>query len=98
MSSSSVIKRRKSRKALSAKDKKTEARIRQVAKILEENGYVVRREKLKRGIGWQAQSGECRAQDEKIIFVDRRLSIQEQLEFISSQASVNGVSVTEQDH
>ena len=51
---------------------------------LEQTGYRVRREQLKQGFGWKTVSGTCRLNADKLILVDRRLPIEEQLVFLRS--------------
>ena len=53
-----------------------------LSSLLACQGYSVRREELKRGPGWRALSGSCRKIDEKIVFVDKRSSIDEQIGFL----------------
>lgn len=57
-----------------------------LAAILEIKGFKVRREELKAGPGWRASSGSCRAKAERLIFVERRLPQDEQLNFLLSTA------------
>lgn len=65
-----------------------ENRIKELCLNLRAAGVVVRREELKRGHGWRAVSGNCRLNQEPIVFVDRRSSLEEQLAFLESQARV----------
>lgn len=55
--------------------------------MLEKAGYQVRREKLKQGHGWKTASGSCRFQEDRLIFVDRKNPLDEQLLFLLSVAS-----------
>jgi hypothetical protein len=80
-----IIKKRKKRVALSEGDKKKENSIQELVKEIADLGYLVRREPLKRGLGWRAQSGSCRLQEEKLILVDKRANMEEQLEFLEQQ-------------
>jgi len=57
---------------------------------LEEGGFVVRREELKRGHGWKTVSGVCKTKESKFVFVDSRLSPDEQIAFL--QGRLEGVS------
>ena len=54
---------------------------------LEVAGFIVRREELKRGPGWRVMSGSCRAEASKFIFVDSRLSPDDQIAFLSQKVS-----------
>jgi hypothetical protein len=62
-----------------------EDEIKAIIAELKNKGFVVRREPLKRGLGWKAESGCCRANDERILFVDRRSPLSEQLSFLRAE-------------
>lgn len=66
------------------KDSEKESTFRALVKRLEEQGYVVRREKLKQGYGWKTVSGKCRVHRDKVIFVDRKNPLDEQILFLAS--------------
>ena len=70
---------------LKKKDSKKEQIYQQLVSFVGQNGYQVRREKLKTGPGWRVLSGTCRVQDEKMIFVDSILPQDEQIEFLNSK-------------
>ncbi len=61
------------------------ARYKELVGKLEELGYVVRREELKRGHCWKVLSGVCRSLAQKFIFVDSRLKPDEQVAFLSAK-------------
>lgn len=75
------------RRTQSQRDPKKDNLIQELSRLLVEAGYVVRREELKRGLGWKASSGSCRAFQQKLIFVDRRLSQDDQISFLQSTLS-----------
>ena len=52
---------------------------------IQELGYTVRREELKRGHGWRVISGSCRSKENKLVFIDNRLGPQEQVEFLAQK-------------
>lgn len=64
------------------RDGKKDIIFRQLSGILGSAGYVVRREQLKQGHGWRVASGSCCAGEERLIFVDRRLSQDDQIGFL----------------
>lgn len=66
-------------------DSKKEANIRGLISDIEAQGVQVRREELKRGLGFRVMSGRCRAFDKSMIFLDRRLSQDEQIDFLKNQ-------------
>lgn len=76
------------------RDSKKEKIFKILSQILADAGYVVRREELKRGFGWKVVSGTCRLKDDKIVFVDRRMSQEDQLSFLSAKIVTLGISVT----
>jgi hypothetical protein len=53
-----------------------------LSKILTEQGLTVRREELKRGPGWKAMSGVCRAVTDNIVLIDRKLPLNDQIAFL----------------
>ncbi len=71
-------------------DGKKEANIRGLISDIEALGVQVRREELKRGLGFRVMSGRCRAFDKAMIFLDRRLSQDEQIDFLKTQAAALG--------
>lgn len=71
-------------------DSKKEANIRGLISEIEALGVQVRREELKRGLGFRVMSGRCRAFDKSMIFLDRRLSQDEQIDFLKTQAASLG--------
>ena len=73
-------KRRKSTRPVWSKEQETAYK--EAVSNLEQEGYDVRREELKRGHGWKAMSGSCRSAGQRIIFVDSRLAPAEQVAFL----------------
>jgi hypothetical protein len=65
-------------------DQEKEAVFRLLAGALTGAGYQVRREKLKQGHGWKAASGSCRSFGDRLVFVERRMSQDDQIEFLIS--------------
>lgn len=79
------LKRKKSSRP-SWSDSQT-ARYKELVGQLEHLGFVVRREELKRGHCWKVLSGACRSLTQRYIFVDSRLSPDEQVAFLTSKVS-----------
>ncbi|RMD84817.1 MAG: hypothetical protein D6808_06330 [Candidatus Dadabacteria bacterium] len=79
-----IRKIRKKRKGSYSKgcDRENERLFQQLRSLLTEEGFTVRRERLKSGHGWRAISGMCRAVDKNVIFVDSRLKGSEQVAFL----------------
>ncbi len=73
--------------------KEKESLLRELASILGSSGFRVRREKLKQGHGWRAVSGACRVLQDKLIFLDRRLPQDEQIEFLVERIAESGIEV-----
>jgi hypothetical protein len=86
-----IMKKASSKKHTPTKDPKKESVYKSLVGLLEENGYQVRREKLKRGLGWKVYSGACRAVTIRIIFVDQRLGQDEQINFLQERIQVLGL-------
>jgi hypothetical protein len=68
-------------------DSKKESQIKLLVAALATKGYTIRREKLKQGHGWKTVSGACRLSGDRILFVDRKMPLDEQLLFLTSIAS-----------
>jgi hypothetical protein len=76
-----IVSKKKVRKKVSL-DSNKESLIIKYIEDFKSHGYLVRREELKRGLGWKAHNGSCRLELDKIIFVDRRSSQDEQIDFL----------------
>lgn len=72
----------KKRKPRPTRDLKKEAVFKELSAILSSAGFTVRREKLRQGHGWKAASGSCCALGDNYVFVDSRLSQEDQLSFL----------------
>lgn len=77
------------------KDQTKERIFKELSSILEGAGFVVRREELKRGYGWKVVSGSCRLVEDKIIFIDRRMTQEDQLSFLTGRILALGVTPSE---
>ncbi len=53
-----------------------------IVKMFRRYGFIVRRENLSRGRSFRVRSGNCEFGNEKLVFVDRRLSPNEQISFL----------------
>lgn len=84
---SKLNKRASKRPARTILEPKKESVFNELSSILGAAGYVVRREKLKAGPGWRVVSGMCRKDDNKLIFVDRRMTQDDQILFLASRIS-----------
>ena len=78
---------------MTSKDPKKEATFKTLSELVERHGYAVRREKLKRGLGWKVYSGACRSNDQLIIFVDQRLSQDDQINFLQERVKALGLAL-----
>lgn len=67
------------------RDQKKEGTFKELSERLRSAGYEVRRERLKTGHGWKAVSGSCRAEQVSYIFVDSRLSQDDQIVFLRAR-------------
>jgi hypothetical protein len=80
-----IIRKAKKRKSFKpAWTKDQDARYKDMVAQLEQLGFTVRREELKRGHCWKVVSGSCRSLTQRFIFVDSRLAPQEQLSFLEA--------------
>lgn len=78
---------RKPNKNKIVRDPAKEKLFRELSDQLSKQGYTVRREKLRQGYGWKVVSGSCQALGERMIFVDQRLSQDDQISFLKSHLS-----------
>ena len=88
-----IVKVRQRKNGILARDPQREAVIKELAAVLESAGYRVRREQLKQGYGWKALSGACTYRQEDLIFVDRRLSQDDQISFLAAKIRALRVAV-----
>lgn len=81
-----IIRKAKKRKSFKpAWTKDQDAKYKEMVAELEQLGFNVRREELKRGHCWKVVSGSCRSLTQRFIFVDSRLAPQEQLSFLEAK-------------
>lgn len=85
---------RKKRKSAAKRDMKKESIFKHLTKLLGDYGYTVRREALKQGHGWRVLSGSCVAAEQDMIFVDKRLSQDEQISFLVTKIVSLGLQPT----
>lgn len=76
-------KRKKSSRPTWSKEQET--RYKELFAQLETMGFVVRREELKRGHCWKVLSGSCRSLTQKLVFLDSRLSPDDQIAFLQAK-------------
>lgn len=79
---------KKGKRKRSSRPSWTEAqttRYKELVNHLEQLDYIVRREELKRGHCWRVLSGACRSLSQNLIFVDSRLSPDDQVSFLASK-------------
>lgn len=65
-------------KVKSKKEQLEEQELNKLMRILEQRGISVRREKLSRGHSYRVKSGDCVFSGENLVFVDKRLPIEQQ--------------------
>ncbi len=81
-----IIRKLKKKRTLRvAWSREQQRRYKELVAELEEHGFTVRREELKRGHCWKAQSGMCRSMQEQLVFVDSRMSAEDQVAFLAAQ-------------
>jgi len=93
-----VVRRSEKRLKPVSKDPQKECIFKGLSDLLGSAGFAVRREKLKRGPGWRVVSGMCRAVDknarvQRLIFVDRALSQDDQIAFLLGRIAELNVPV-----
>lgn len=89
--------RGRSGRVVPRRDPAKEARLAALVGELVARGQTVRREELKRGLGWRALSGACRVFGQDTIFVDRRLGLDEQIAFLEARLALLKSTVIESE-
>jgi hypothetical protein len=85
-----IVKKRKKR---AARCPKKESVFKVLVEVLDSAGVAVRREKLKRGDGWRVASGQCRFREGKFVFVDQRMSQDDQIALLASYVRSMNINV-----
>lgn len=88
MNKKKVGKRGLAGRSMPRRDPVKEGRIAALVAELLAQGVVVRREELKRGLGWRALSGACRVFGQNTLFVDRRLGVDDQIAFLEARLTL----------
>jgi hypothetical protein len=70
---------------LSSFERECEQKIRKIISRSSELGISVRREKLTRGPSFRVKSGNCTLTGKALIFIDRRLPLEQQLSLLTEE-------------
>lgn len=73
-------------KVKSAKEREEELQVKKLVELFNRRGWSVRREKLSRGSSFRVKSGNCLFSGQNLVFVDRRLPVQQQLSVLIDYA------------
>ena len=68
-----------------------------LSELAQKRGISVRREKLSRGYSYRVKSGECVFGGENLVFVDRRLPIEQQLAILVDYLIDSNISLLAED-
>ncbi|MBX7145060.1 MAG: hypothetical protein K1X79_11460 [Oligoflexia bacterium] len=90
-----AVLKRKSNTRILQRDPEKERKFKKLSELLSAGGYTVRREKLKQGHGWKVVSGACTALGQRLVFVDQRMSQDDQLAFLRNIAQTAGIQLPE---
>jgi hypothetical protein len=71
--------------------------LRYLSQLAERHGISVRRENLARGHSFRVKSGECVFGGESLVFVDKRLSVEQQLSVLTDFLIDNRINLEESD-
>lgn len=85
----------KSKKNKPVRDPAKEKLFKEISEQLAKHGFTVRREKLKQGYGWKVVSGACQALGQRLIFVDQRMTQDDQISFLQARLSSLEVEPTD---
>ena len=85
--------------ALSSQEKEQEFQVKLLSGILENKGFSIRRENLSRGHSFRVKSGDCVFSGQNVIFLDRRLPLEQQISLLIDYIIYIGLelSKTEED-
>jgi hypothetical protein len=75
----------KNKKNKAVRDPAKEKLYKELVEQLAKKGFTVRREKLKQGYGWKVVSGACQALGQQLIFVDQRMTQDDQISFLQAK-------------
>lgn len=82
----------KSKKNKPVRDPEKEKLYKELCQQLVSQGFTIRREKLKQGYGWKVVSGACEALGQRLIFIDQRMTQDDQISFLRSKLAAAGSS------
>ncbi len=84
-------------KKKSAKERELESQVKKLKKIIESRGFSVRRENLSRGPAFRVKSGGCHFSGSNVIFVDRRLPLDQQTTLLTDYILELGLEVSDEE-
>jgi len=90
-----VKKLNRSKDLTRSRDPVKEKSLNALSAVLQQVGIEVRREKLKQGHGWKVLSGACKFHNKNVLFVDRRMPVDDQLAFLTSKVISLNISLPE---
>jgi hypothetical protein len=70
---------------LSAFERECEHKIKKLINESSDLGVIVRREKLTRGPSFRVKSGNCLITGKRVVFIDRRLPVEQQLSILRDE-------------
>ena len=86
-----------SKRGLSRAEESMERSFRELSRFFTKRGVSVRRENLPRGHSFRAKSGNCELSGRNLIFVDKRLPIQQQLAVLSDYLVDFNLEISEEE-
>ena len=86
-----------SKRGLSRAEESMERSFRELSRFFTKRGVAVRRENLPRGHSFRAKSGNCELSGRNLIFVDKRLPIQQQLSVLSDYLLDLNLEITKEE-
>ncbi|HMO17516.1 MAG TPA: hypothetical protein PKA63_08360 [Oligoflexia bacterium] len=79
-------------KKISAFERECESQIKEIIKKYSRLGLSIRRENLTRGPSFKVRSGRCTLTGGQVIFIDRRLSAENQLSILNDELKVREIA------
>lgn len=77
------------------KEKEEERQVKALSQIFESRGVKVRRENLSRGPSFRVRSGDCLLTGERVVFLDKRLPSDQQINVLIDQLSAHEIELNE---
>lgn len=73
-----------------------EKEVRKFIKCFKEQGFLVKREKLSRGLSYRVKSGSCTVVNDEVFYLDKRLDSEQQLGLLVDLARAKKITLDQE--